>query len=128
MDNVDVIPEHGETPQTSNIESFEINQGEESYELIINSFQDKITLNIIQLHLLPEIFEINLVLEEIKSKHQLFSEFTSCQELAIYLKTSKDNNTLDIKKKNWQIISLESKQNTICFDLVKKSTNLNLKN
>ena len=127
MENVDILPAYGETPQTPIIESFEINQKEEYSILIINYNKDKITLNIIQLYLLPEIFEINLAFEEIKTKHKLFSKFTSCQDFATYLKASKDNNTLDIKRINQQIISLELKQIGISLDLVKKCTNLNLK-
>jgi len=100
MENVDILPAYGETPQTPIIESFEINQKEEYSILIINYNKDKITLNIIQLYLLPEIFEINLAFEEIKTKHKLFSKFTSCQDFATYLKASKDNNTLDIKRIN----------------------------
>lgn len=127
MENVDILLAYGETPQTPIIESFEINQKEEYSILIINYNKDKITLNIIQLYLLPEIFEINLAFEEIKTKHKLFSKFTSCQDFATYLKASKDNNTLDIKRINQQIISLELKQIGISLDLVKKCTNLNLK-
>ena len=94
MEDIEIIPEHGETPEYPNEQSFEIIQNEEIYNLNIKSFEDKIILNILEQSLPPKMFEINLTLEEIKAKHKIFAEFTTCHEFLIYLKECINNNNI----------------------------------
>ena len=128
MEDIEIIPEHGETPEYPNEQSFEIIQNEEIYNLNIKSFEDKIILNILEQSLPPKMFEINLTLEEIKAKHKIFAEFTTCHEFLIYLKECiNNNNNLYVKKRVDGGISLELKQISICFDLIKTQISQKLK-
>ena len=127
MEDIEILPENGETPENPIEESFQIMQNEEIYNLNIKLYENKIILSIIEQSLPPKMFEINLTLEEIKAKHKKFAEFTTCQEILIYLKECINNNNLYIKKREDDEISLELKQISISIDLIKTQISQKLK-
>ena len=127
MEDIEILPENGETPENPIEESFQIMQNEEIYNLNIKLYENKIILSIIEQSLPPKMFEINLTLEEIKAKHKKFAEFTTCQEILIYLKECINNSNLYIKKKEDDEISLELKQISISIDLIKTQISQKLK-
>lgn len=79
-----------ETSEGTDLISFNINKEEVEYKFMIKSDEANMVLTIVkqeQKNKLIKFYERILDLNEIKSLHKNFSEFTSFQEFSKYIKT-----------------------------------------
>ena len=105
--------------------AFYINQVYKNYKLTIESNSDNITLNISEINKIMQTYKIKLNLEQIKEKHDTFSNINNCQEFFDIIKDNIEKKGIFIKKQSENLIRFEFKKNSIIFELTKENIDLN---
>ena len=121
-----------ETSESTDLISFNININKEDveYKFMIKSDEVNMALTIVkqeQQNKLIKFYErIINDLNEIKSLHKNFSEFTSYQEFSKYFQNQNRKNNLEIWIEYQNLISIKLKEENILLDFSKKEPNLDL--
>ena len=103
---------------------FYINQSAKIYQLTIILNSNEITLNISNMNKFMQSYQITLNLNQIKEKHDTFSNIKSSQEFLDKIKDSIEKKEIIINKKYDNLISFEFKKNKIIFELIKERIEL----
>ena len=103
---------------------FYINQSAKIYQLTIIINSNEITLNISNMNKFMQSYQITLNLNQIKEKHDTFSNIKSSQEFLDKIKDSIEKKEIIINKKYDNLISIEFKKNKIIFELIKERIEL----
>ena len=120
-----------ETPQSTDLISFNININKEEveYKFMIKSDEANMVLTIVkqeQKNKLIKFYERILDLNEIKSFHKNFSEFTSFQEFSKYIQNQNEKNNLEILIEYENLISVKLKGENSSLDFSKKEPKLDI--
>ena len=105
-------------------ETFYLNQANKNYKLIMVLNSKNITLNISNMNKFMQSYQITLNLEQLKEKHETFSNIKSLQEFFDKIKDSIEKKEIIINKKYDNLISIEFKKNKIFFELIKERIDL----
>ena len=105
-------------------ETFYLNQANKNYKLIMVLNSKNITLNISNMNKFMQSYQITLNLEQLKEKHETFSNIKSLQEFFDKIKDSIEKKEIIINKKYDNLISIEFKKNKIIFELIKERIEL----
>ena len=105
-------------------ETFYLNQANKNYKLIMVLNSKNITLNISNMNKFIQSYQITLNLEQLKEKHETFSNIKSLQEFFDKIKDSIEKKEIIINKKYDNLISIEFKKNKIFFELIKERIDL----
>ena len=105
-------------------ETFYLNQANKNYKLIMVLNSKDITLNISNMNKFMQSYQITLNLEQLKEKHETFSNIKSLQEFFDKIKDSIEKKEIIINKKYDNLISIEFKKNKIFFELIKERIDL----
>ena len=92
-------------------ETFYLNQANKNYKLIMVLNSKNITLNISNMNKFMQSYQITLNLEQLKEKHETFSNIKSLQEFFDKIKDSIEKKEIIINKKYDNLISIEFKKN-----------------
>ena len=90
-------------------ETFYLNQANKNYKLIMVLNSKNITLNISNMNKFMQSYQITLNLEQLKEKHETFSNIKSLQEFFDKIKDSIEKKEIIINKKYDNLISIEFK-------------------
>ena len=120
-----------ETSESTDLISFNININKEEveYKFMIKSDEANMVLTIVkqeQKNKLIKFYERILDLNEIKSLHKNFSEFTSFQEFSKYIQNQNEKINLEILIEYENLTSVKLKEENILLDFSKKEPNLDL--